>query len=69
MNRTVSQTANMEELATALYGLSRILDDDLEGFAALHAPEGAEELIPAEDQREHEDAAYIRDWIKTHTAN
>ena len=55
--------ADMAELATALYGLSMILDNDLEGFATLYAPGGAPDAMSTEEQLERADAEFLRRWI------
>lgn len=54
--------ADMTELATALYGLSQRLDEDLEGFAILYAPEGESPTMSTEDELERADAEFLRQY-------
>jgi hypothetical protein len=59
---TVSFTT-VEELATALWRLAILLDEDLDGFASRYelVPEASVE--PAEAAAERADAAYLREWL------
>lgn len=57
--------ATVEELAAALWRLSAVLEEDLEGFAERYEPR--EETSPAEsseDAREREDVRWIREWME-----
>jgi hypothetical protein len=58
--------ADMEDLATALHGLARLLEDDLEGFAALYEPDAAQHTKTLQDELESQDAAFIREWLQAH---
>jgi hypothetical protein len=54
----------VEELAASLWRLAMLLEEDLDGFAALYEPDiKAQEEIPAVTAEELADAAYIRDWL------
>lgn len=56
--------ATVEELATSLWRLAVILEEDLDGFASLYEPEpeATEQDAPA-NEMDLADAAYIRDWL------
>jgi hypothetical protein len=64
---TVSFTT-VEELATALWRLAILLDEDLDGFASRYelVPEACVE--PAEAAAERADAAYLREWLASQRA-
>jgi hypothetical protein len=58
------QFATVEELAASLWRLAMLLEEDLDGFAALYEPEPAAKVPEAnEDEMDIADAAFIRDWL------
>ena len=58
----------VEELATALWRLAMLLEEDLDGFALLYEPAPNAEDDQEEDRMERADVAYIRDWLVAQTA-
>ena len=58
------QFTTIEELATTLWQLAQILEEDLEGFAAKYEPAILlDETETPEDQMELSDANYIKEWL------
>ena len=54
--------ATVEELATSLWRLAALLQEDLDGFAARYEPTRNPDLSQAgEDEKEREDGAFFRD--------
>jgi hypothetical protein len=58
----------VEELATALWRLAMLLEEDLDGFALLYEPAPDTEDDQEEDRMERADVAYIREWLAEQTA-
>jgi hypothetical protein len=58
----------VEELATALWRLAMLLEEDLDGFALLYEPAPDTEDDQEASQMERADVAYIREWLATHAA-
>jgi hypothetical protein len=61
------QFSTVEELATTLWQLAQILEEDLEGFAARYEPASLtdEEETP-EEEMERADADHIKEWLAAH---
>jgi hypothetical protein len=56
--------ATVEELASSLWRLASLLQEDLEGFAARYEPaREADAGETAEDELERAHAAFIREWL------
>jgi hypothetical protein len=53
----------VEELATALWRLAMLLEEDLDGFALLYEPAPETEDDQEESRMERADVAYIREWL------
>lgn len=54
----------VEELASSLWRLAAILQEDLEGFARRYEPiRETDSQEAAEDEKERADAAFIREWL------
>ena len=58
----------VEELATALWRLAMLLEEDLDGFALLYEPAPEPEVDQEESRMERADVAYIREWLAAQTA-
>ena len=58
----------VEELATALWRLAMLLEQDLDGFALLYEPAPETEDDQEEGRMERDDVAYIREWLAAQTA-
>jgi hypothetical protein len=58
----------VEELATALWRLAMLLEEDLDGFALLYEPAPEIDEDQEESRMERADVAYIREWLATQTA-
>jgi hypothetical protein len=58
----------VEELATALWRLAILLDEDLDGFASRYELVPEPQVEPAEAAAELADAAYLREWLASQRA-
>jgi hypothetical protein len=59
----------VEELATALWRLAMLLEEDLDGFALLYEPAPETDDDQEETQMERADVAYIREWLAAQPQN
>jgi len=57
----------VEELATALWRLAILLEEDLDGFALLYEPAPETGDDEEESRMERADVAYVREWLATQT--
>jgi len=59
----------VEDLATALWRLAMLLEEDLDGFALLYEPAPETDDDQEETQMERADVAYIREWLAAQPQN